>query len=162
LYDSTPKRERRIAVKRIVVSSLLGVFLVLVPLTLRAAEATKSEVDGTWEMIRLSDNGKDDQETVKAKFVVVRENGTQTITKEGKVWKKLRYTLNPKSKPKQITWSDPAQGDKVTAVGIYEVDGDTMKVAVFSDEAKRVAERPKDFKPSEDKKVAFYRWVKGK
>ena len=148
--------------KRLAVTSVLAVFFVLASLAGRAAQRVKTEVDGTWEMIRLSDKGKDDQETVKSKFVVARGNGIQTITKEGKLWKKMLYTVTSTAKPKQIAWSVPEQPDKIAAVGIYEIDGDTMKVAAFADETTRITERPKDFRPSEDKIVAEYKRLKEK
>ena len=141
--------------------SLIGVALIFVPVCLHAAEPRTTEVDGKWEAIRYNDKGTDDEEIVKSKFVAIREEGHQTITKAGNPWKERQYSVNPKAKPKQITWSDPKDG-KVTALGIYKVKDNMMTIAAYADDAKRVVDRPKDFKPSKDKTVVVYRLVKEK
>jgi uncharacterized protein (TIGR03067 family) len=119
----------------------------------------KTEVDGTWELTSNNYKGKEEDEQVRLKFIVVRANGFQTITKAGKLWAERLFTLNANAAPKEITWRDPKDG-KVTALGIYEVNGNTMKVAFFVDETKRAQERPKDFNPTEEKLVATYRRTK--
>ena len=139
-------------------ATIVGEFLVLVPFCVRAAESTKTEADGTWEATRYNEKGKDNEEVVKSNFVVKRDKGSQTIWKQGKVWRERKYSVNPKATPKEMTWRDPKDG-KVTAVGIYEIVGDTMTVAAYAADTKYVSERPKDFKPSEDKIVVTYRRV---
>ncbi len=85
----------------IVESSVVVAALILVPLCLGAAEPAKTEVDGRWEATRYVDKGKDDAEVVKAKFVVVRDKGTQTIWKEGKVWKDASIRSTPRPRPRK-------------------------------------------------------------
>jgi uncharacterized protein (TIGR03067 family) len=134
--------------------------LVLASLSVRASEPVKTEVDGTWEITQFSHKGKDDQETVNEKFIVIREKGTQTVTKQGKPWNKFQYALNSNATSKEITWRD-AKDAKVVFLGIYEIKGDTMKVAIFADDAKKTTERPKDFfKPTADKIIATLQRVK--
>ena len=144
--------------KRLLISSLFGIVVVLAPFALHAAEEGKTEIDGTWEVISYNDNGKEDAKSVKSEYIAVRQKGVQTITKEGKPWKERRYSVNPKANPKEITVRDPRDG-KITSVGIYEIKGDTMKIAVFDDKTQKAQERPKDFSPSKGKKVITYRRV---
>lgn len=148
--------------KRLAALIAVGVVLVASPLALPAAEQI-TEIDGTWELTSFIEKGQEDAKIVQSKFVLVRENGIQSITKDGKPWgKKRAYRIDAKATPKQATWSDSARLDEAVNVGIYEIDGDTMKVAMFADLARQVTERPKDFTPSEDTIVVRYKRVKGK
>jgi uncharacterized protein (TIGR03067 family) len=132
-------------------------------MVLRASGEVKTEIDGTWEVTRFNEQGTDTSEPVRSKLVVVRENGIQTTTKDGKPWgKKSHYSIAPNTAPKQIAFSDPDQPDKITHIGIYEIKGDTMKMAGFVDRAKRTTERPKDFTPAEGKVVSELKRVKEK
>jgi uncharacterized protein (TIGR03067 family) len=142
---------------RLARTSLIASLVVFATLTVRAAERVKTEVDGTWEVIQES---KANPNAAKSKIVVVQDNGIETMMKDGKLWRKSRYTVNPNATPKQITWSEPQQGGKISQVGIYKIDGDTLTVAVLTDKTKRATERPKNFEPSENTMVGVCQRVK--
>jgi uncharacterized protein (TIGR03067 family) len=145
---------------RLTATSAIAVLFVFVSLTARAAERVKTEVDGTWEVVVDSGKAKVDPNAAKSRLVVVQDNGIETMMKDGRLYRKSFYTVNAKANPKQITWSDPKQGGKVSQVGIYKIDGDTMTFAVLADKTKRTTERPKDFEPSESTMVGVCKRVK--
>lgn len=115
----------------------------------------KSEVDGTWKLVRFNKNGEDNPARVKEGYVVVRENGIQTTTKGGESVKKLRYALHS-ANPRMISFFDLASDERVS-VGIYEVTGDTMKLAVLSDDVLAASTRPDDFTEAESRTVIVYK-----
>ena len=128
-------------------------------LSVAAGEPAVSEIDGKWELIAFNNNGKDDDATVREKFVLVRDKGVQTITKGGKLVNKSRFTVDSKSKPKTITFA--GEKNEPTTLAIYKLTGSELKVAVVSDDKRNNTERPKDFEPASDKTIATYRKAKG-
>lgn len=130
-------------------------------LNLRCGRRRKqaTEVDGTWNLVGFNVGGKDDAKTVAEKFVITRKDGLQTITKGGVSSDKSNFKIDASAKPKTITFTW-VEDDKTTTAGIYVVEGDTMKIAVFNDKSKQATDRPKDFEPAEGKTVATYKKAK--
>jgi uncharacterized protein (TIGR03067 family) len=66
--------------------------------------------------------------------------------------RKLDCTLDPSKKPKQMDWARPKEGAKAeTSQGIYELDGDTLKVCF----ALPGQARPTEFKPVAEKTIVM-------
>ncbi|MDB5339936.1 MAG: hypothetical protein JWN70_5555 [Planctomycetaceae bacterium] len=122
---------------------------------IQAADPAKSEIDGSWEIIALNYGGKEQKVGSKSKTVSVRENGIQSTSHNGTPRGKNRYTIDPKATPKTITFSD-FDKNETTGLGIYELEGDTLKIAILTDTTKKATERPLDLEPGPDKIIATY------
>ncbi len=87
------------------------------------AKGDHETIPGTWQVVSAEDSGtKAPGEAVKnIKWVITKD----TITyKFGDKTTKLSYKLDATKKPK---WIDLTEGDKTT-LGIYELDGDKLKI----------------------------------
>jgi uncharacterized protein (TIGR03067 family) len=110
-----------------------------------APEVVKKDVaqlQGTWSMV----SGERDGEAVPAEYLKefkrVAKDDVTTVTLGETVFLKAKFTLDPSKKPKTIDYTlldGPAKGKK--QLGIYEIDGDTMKFCFASPDQ----ERPKEF-----------------
>jgi uncharacterized protein (TIGR03067 family) len=92
-------------------------------------EKTKSDADviqGTWEFVSAEEGGKVVPEDELKKFEVVFAADKVKFPIKQEV-KELGYKLDPAKKPKQI---DIAFSDSETAEGIYELDGDKLKLCL--------------------------------
>lgn len=141
-------------------------FVLLSPLSVRAVEdakaepsaESKTEIDGEWSLEEYYQDGKLVQAIVDSKYVIHRENGVQTITKDGKPFSKFGFAVDTSKSPKRMTIKklDAAEPE---SINIYELSDDTMRVAQLADLAKRRTAAPADFKVAEDKIVVVYRRV---
>lgn len=120
------------------------------------ADGKGSEIDGAWKLTKYIESGKPNEEDVKANYRVLRKDGIQEITKDGKSFSKAKFEIDPSKSPKQITFTDD---NGARFGGIYDVNGETMRVAILSDSEKRKTDRPTDFK-EEGKIIAVYERVK--
>jgi uncharacterized protein (TIGR03067 family) len=107
----------------------------------------KEKLQGTWAGVSGVENGKampaEDIKNVRLVFV----GDKLKVTVKGKDFELAgTYTLDPTKKPKAV---DVDFGDKKKGTGIYELDGDTLKIAHgdFGDP------RPKDFVSKEGSHV---------
>lgn len=109
-------------------------------LMLIAAEAPSDEVkkemaklEGTWFMV----SGEIDAQAMPDSYVAngkrVSENGVTTVTFNGQLFMKAKYTVDPAKKPKTIDYvmTDGPTKSK-TQLGIYEIDGDRVKFCFAS------------------------------
>jgi uncharacterized protein (TIGR03067 family) len=124
---------------------------------LKDSKAVFAEIDGTWKLTKYIENGKANEEEVRANYRIIRKEGTQEITKDDKPFSKRQFMLNPELTPKHIDFID-ADGGRTR--GIYELNGTEMRVALFADPEKRKGHRPTDFK-EEGKIIAVYERSKG-
>jgi uncharacterized protein (TIGR03067 family) len=69
----------------------------------------------------------------------------------------LKLTLDAGTSPKQVNLARPGEKEPVK-VGIYELKGDTLKVAICG--VKRKAGRPKSFKPDLSVNVVTFKRAK--
>src|SRR5687768_12106695 len=99
----------------------IGVALCGVPLAVTADDAQKvTEVDGTWKLTKYVENGRPNEDVAKGNYQIVRKDGTQAITKDGKPFSKGKYEVDPAKSPKHIDLID----DKGVRVrGVYEIKG---------------------------------------
>jgi uncharacterized protein (TIGR03067 family) len=103
----------------------------------------QERIQGTWKVdsIQAPDGAaQPDAADMRMTFDVEKV----VMTKGGNEFKKGTFKLDASKKPPAIDLTDDK--DKMAALGIYQLDGDTLKIAV----AKEGAERPKEFKPDKD------------
>ena len=88
------------------------------------------------------------------------KDGETTITVNGQLFMKAKYTVDPSKKPKTIDYTVTNDGPQKgkTVLGIYEADGDSVKFC-FSQPGQ---ERPKDFtaKAGSGQTVSVWKRVK--
>jgi uncharacterized protein (TIGR03067 family) len=139
-------------------ASLAGLALALAALTLsaRAGDGKKDRerLQGTWKLVKLFAKG----EAVPAKLlegttlVIKGETMITVVVKNGKE-KKLKgtYKLDPSRKPREIDIvADEGPNKGTKELGIYELDGDTLRVALNRDK------RPTDFTTGEKSMTGVY------
>jgi uncharacterized protein (TIGR03067 family) len=103
---------------------------------------------GTWEIVKVSPDG-----ATKAAKLVFRKNGTYAaLDKEGKELWAGTFEIDPSASPKE--WDHRAEDGKKTGadvLGIYELNGEALKVACVVGQWKRKEwvgkDRPKTFDP---------------
>ncbi len=118
-------------------------FLVLVGPS-GAQDATKKEMaklEGQWSMV----SGEADGFPMPREAVIggkrVAKDGETAITFQGQVYFKAKYSIDPTKKPKAIDYmmtEGPTKGK--TQLGIYELDGETVKFCFAAPGKDRPAE----------------------
>jgi uncharacterized protein (TIGR03067 family) len=106
-----------------------AILVVVVPLLAQdAAKKEMSQLEGEWSMVSGEADGVSLPEaTVKTGKRVAKE-GETTISFGGQVYFKAKFRIDPTKKPKAIVYTmteGPTKGK--THLGIYELDGDTVK-----------------------------------
>ena len=106
----------------------------------------KEKLIGTWAPVSITVGGKPrpDEEVKKSKMVIAADK--ITILREGKDEDKATYKIDTTKKPRTIDIT-PSTGGEAGQVmpGIYELDGDTLKMCF----ARPKGERPKEFASKE-------------
>jgi len=117
------------------------------------AKEELKKLEGTWNLVMSEQDGmKSDPKFVKNGKMVIK--GNEMTVYGGKVISsKAKITLNPSKTPKTIDAVQTYGGPKGTkAPGIYELDGDTLKIC-FGEK-----QRPKDFTAKKGSKRASDVW----
>ena len=83
---------------------------------------------------------------------MVREKGAQVIYRNAIKYSKRKYVIHSVSKPKEI---DFVREDGTRALGVYEINGNEMRIAIFSDEVKSKTDYPGDIQ-EDGKIIAVY------
>jgi uncharacterized protein (TIGR03067 family) len=124
------------------------------------AEATNKELarlQGTWKVVeavaggkKLTDDFSKDELVISGKEWKVRGEGRETYTRT--------FRLDPASTPRVIDWTEEADGafkdrDKIRE-GVYEIDGETLKVCFHADPEDasgepKIRDRPTEVKSKE-------------
>jgi uncharacterized protein (TIGR03067 family) len=127
-----------------------------------AQDATKkemSQLEGDWSMVSGEANGMAmPQETVKTGKRTAKD-GETTITFGEQLYFKAKYTIDPTKKPKAIDYmmtEGPTKGK--THLGIYELEGDTVKFC-FAAPGK---DRPTEFTAKEGSQRTLSVWKRDK
>jgi uncharacterized protein (TIGR03067 family) len=120
-----------------------------------AKDAAKKELDGLqgeWTLVSATRDGKDmPQDMVKAVKCTIKGDKF-TIARDGKTVEEGTLKLDATKKPKEI---DMALSEgKQTALGIYELSGDTYKLCYAPPEK----DRPKEFGAKEGTGYTLSEW----
>lgn len=120
------------------------------------AKKALDQLQGTWKLVSATRDGKDmPEETVKT-FKSAINRDKLTIARDGKTVEEGKLNLDPTKTPKVI---DIVFGDgSKTALGIYELDGDTFKVCY----SKPAGDRPKEFSAKEGSGQTLSIWRREK
>jgi uncharacterized protein (TIGR03067 family) len=106
-----------------------------------AAKDEMSKLEGEWSMVSGEANGQAmPDERVKTGKRVAKD-GETTITFGDQLYFKAKFTIDATKKPKTIDYSmteGPTKGK--THLGIYELDGDTVKFCFAAPDKDRPAE----------------------
>jgi uncharacterized protein (TIGR03067 family) len=111
-----------------------------------AAKKEMTRLEGEWSMVSGEIDGQALPEELRKGAKRVAKEGETIVTINGRLFLKAKFTIDPTKKPKTIdyTFTDgPTKGKK--QLGIYELDGDTVKFC-FSAPDK---DRPADFTAKE-------------
>ena len=123
------------------------------------SETTKkdmAQLQGEWSMVSGSADGQPMPDEMRKQMKRVCKGDETTVTMGGQVFIKAKITIDPSKKPKTIDYEMTegfTKGQK--QLGIYELEGDTIKAAF----GKPGAERPTDFssKPGDGRTVSTWK-----
>ena len=123
------------------------------------AKKEMAQLDGQWSMVSGEANGMSMPKEIVDTGKRVAKDGETTITIGGQVYFKARFGIDPTKKPKAIDYAmteGPTKGK--THLGIYELDGDTVKFC-FAAPGK---DRPTEFTAKEGSQWTLSVWKRDK
>lgn len=126
----------------------------------QAAKNDLAKLQGEWSMVSGSADGQLMPEPLRKQMKRICKGDELTATMSGKVFFKATITIDASKNPKTIDYQMTEGFTKgKTQLGIYELDGDTLK-SCFSAAG---AERPKDFttKAGDGRTVSVWKREKG-
>jgi uncharacterized protein (TIGR03067 family) len=144
---------------------LFGLLLLLGAIQVVAADKKEDAVkdateklQGTYTCVATETDGmKGDADRVKSLKLVVKDK-KWTVYVNDKVSTLATFTIDPAKKPKTIDLTGTMGGDKgVKYLGIYELDGDDLKLCVGDDKT-----RPKVFDGKKGTRRQFEVWKRVK
>jgi uncharacterized protein (TIGR03067 family) len=115
---------------RVVVGNLSAVLTaLLIVLSGVSGDEKKDDekIQGNWTVVSREFIGKKTPEAELKALKVTIKDGTITMD-DGKKKEKIPYKLDPSKKPKAIDLANTGIESKETTLGIYELDGDTLKM----------------------------------
>lgn len=121
-----------------------------------AVKAELKKLEGTWQLVSATKEGKKTPEDVVKKIRVVIKGNTHSVYFDDKpLAKEISFTINPRKNPKITTDTLP---DGKTIKGIYRLEGDTLTSCV----AEADKDRPTEFvsKPGSGLTVRVFKRVK--
>lgn len=129
---------------------LAAVALGLGPTAAPAQNGAKAgPLEGTWEVVKLQIKGRDLTEALKDGAPTMTFKGDAYVFTGGPEAEKGTFKLDAKARPAAIDLKilESATGKGKTQLGIYELDGDTLRLCMADEGAK---ERPTKFASAED------------
>ncbi len=124
-----------------------------------AAKKDMAALEGEWTMVSGERNGEAIPEDFVKTGKRVSKDGETTVTFGDNVLMRAKYTLDPSKKPKAIDYEITEGMNKgKKALGIYEIDGDTVKFCFAGPDM----ERPTDFSAKADSGRVLSVWKKAK
>jgi uncharacterized protein (TIGR03067 family) len=145
--------------KRLAVLLVLG-FLIGADDAKKSDQSKKDldQMQGTWHAVAMETKGvrSGADEIKKLKLIVKKDEFSVKMNGEDHVSAKL--VIRADKKPKEV---DLVQETGPVYKGIYEIDGDKLKICVtLSSDAD--SERPKEFKTEEDSPTTLFTWERTK
>jgi uncharacterized protein (TIGR03067 family) len=108
----------------------------------QAARDELKKLQGTWVCVSLEREGEPIPADALQGSMAVYEDDRVTLYRDGEVYRKGIVSLDPARSPKRVnTWDIDGPYEDQTNPGIYEIDGDTLKLCF----ARPGAERPIEF-----------------
>ena len=124
-----------------------------------AIKKDRTQMTGTWRPIAYQKDGKKapDEQLAKTR-TIFSADGKIMVQREGKTIVQGTIMIDPAKKPKQSNGTFTDGELKGTTLGIYEVDGDNMKICY----AMPGKDRPTEFssKPGSGHVLVFYKRAK--
>lgn len=94
-----------------------------------AAKKDLARLQGTWTLVSLESEGEASSPEQIEGFTATYEGDSLTLKAKETVRRRGIVTLNPSRTPKAInTWDQNGPYEDQTVAGIYEFDGDTLKL----------------------------------
>ena len=124
-----------------------------------AVKKEMAQLEGAWSMVSGEANGQSLPEEYVKDGKRVAKDGVTTITIGGEIFVKAKFSIDPTKKPKAIEYTmtvGPTKGK--THLGIYELDGDTVKFC-FAAPGK---DRPTEFTAKEGSGWTLSVWKRDK
>jgi uncharacterized protein (TIGR03067 family) len=118
-----------------------------------------AKLEGEWSMVSGERDGQALPEDLVKDAKRVAKAGETTVTIGGQQFLKAKFTVDPSKKPKAIDYTvteGPNKGK--TQLGIYELDGDTVKFCFAAPDK----ERPKEFKTAAESGLTLSVWKREK
>ena len=124
-----------------------------------AIQKEMAQLEGSWSMVSGEANGMSMPKEIVTSGKRIAKDGETTITIGGQVYFKAKFSIDPTKKPRAIDYTmteGPTKGK--THLGIYELDGDTVKFC-FAAPGK---ERPTEFTAPEGSQRTLSVWKREK
>jgi uncharacterized protein (TIGR03067 family) len=91
--------------------------------------AVLKKIEGTWRFVAHEANGQKSPPEELAQLKITFSGDKFTVTQQGKVVQAGTHKLDPSKKPAQIdAMITEGQGKGGTMLGVYELDGNTIRV----------------------------------
>jgi uncharacterized protein (TIGR03067 family) len=118
-----------------------------------AQEGAKKDLEdmqGVWTVSRFVLAGQDSPEDLNKKITFVVDGDKLLVKLDSSVLSEGTVVLDPGKNPKQMKVTSTAGPDKgQTKLGIYEIDGDMLKICFYMDDS-GTKKRPAEFASAKD------------
>lgn len=142
--------------KRYLIGFVVSTAMASAALSNVVADSDEDELQGEWLLASIEVQGKTLPATAgKGGSIVFDKDGKVILKDPGKADKIGKYKINAGNEPKQIDLTGLKDGEAMQ--GIYEFDGDKLKMAFSAQGAK--GKRPRDYKGD---KVLVTHWKRQK
>ncbi len=124
------------------------VLVVAAPAPPEKEKKDDEKIQGTWVVVSVERGGRPDEEGKKAK---VEFQGDTVIIHDPRHEEKAKIKLDPTTKPRSIDITPQGPGDSKIVLGIYEFNGDELKLCFTMGKEGR----PTEFASKPDSEVSL-------